>query len=90
MNPNQVHSTPGLPANAGIAPSIVGTTWSAGDIHLLRVIRNDNTNESQRAFAALVLDDFPGRTYQGVYHQVRYIDMLTRLEDATTIAVEIG
>lgn len=83
---NQLSNNP----NTGIADPIVGTNWDAADLTKLRAIRNDNADQSQRAFAHMVQADFPGRTYQGVYHQVRYIDMLTRLEDATTIAVEIG
>lgn len=75
--------------NTGIADPIVGTNWNTADLTKLRAIRNDNADISQRAFATLVQADFPGRTYQGVYHQVRYVDLMTRLTGAPVAAVEI-
>jgi len=83
---NQLNSNP----NAGIAPSIIGTDWTGADLSKLRLIRIDNDLLSQRAFARMVEGDFPGRTYQGVYHQVRYVDQLIRIDSAPVTAVEIG
>ncbi len=75
---------------SGFVPTINGTNWEADAIHLLKMLRLDNSDQSQRQFTHEILADFPGRTYWGVYHQVRYVDLLIAADTAPVVAVEIG
>ena len=76
----------------GLAPisHVIGTTWSDLDLANLTQIRTDNPNLSQRAFAAEVLDIFPGRTFNGVYHKVRILDLALSAAMGDIVATEIG
>ena len=69
---------------------ITGDSWLNSDLDLLSRIRIDNPGLSQRAFADLVLVNFPGRTFNGVYHKVRLIDAAVAAEGMEPVATEVG
>ncbi len=90
---NPAYRIPGALVNnpiQGDKGSLIGKEWDGAAIKKLTLLRNDNADQSQRQFTHEVLADFPGRTYWGVYHQVRYVDMLIAAESAPIVAVEIG
>jgi len=70
--------------------STVGLNWGAITTAKLTELRIDNPNLSQREFARLAEGHFPGRTFNGVYHQVRRLDILLAAENAPVVATEIG
>ncbi len=69
---------------------ITGDSWLTSDLDLLSRIRIDNPGLSQRAFADVVQGNFPGRTFNGVYHKVRLIDAVISAEGAEPVATEVG
>ncbi len=69
---------------------ITGASWRTSDLDLLSRIRIDNPGLSQREFAALSQVNFPGRTFNGVYHKVRLIDAAIAAEGAESVATEVG
>ena len=75
---------------AAVNPNVAGDTWIDADLALLTQIRTDNPNLSQRGFAREVLDNFPGRTFNGVYHKVRILDLALSAAMGDIVATEIG
>ena len=71
-------------------PDDIGTNWIDKDLALLTQIRTDNPNLSQRGFAREVLGSFPGRTFNGVYHKVRILDLALSAAMGDIVATEIG
>lgn len=71
-------------------PIAVGKGWSHADTSLLTELRTDNLGLSQRAFARLAADYFTDRTFNGVYHQVRRLDLILNADTAEVVATEIA
>lgn len=70
--------------------AVVGEKWREKDLALLTQIRTDNPSLSQRGFARFVLCSFPGRTFNGVYHKVRILDLALAAAMGDIVATEIG
>lgn len=77
---------------SGLPPvsHVIGSAWSDPDLANLTQIRTDNPNLSQRSFATEVLNIFPGRTFNGVYHKVRILDLALAAAMGDIVATEIG